>query len=298
MKLTVNRDLAEPEFLCHAFTSKQSQELIRSGTIQTGVPHINLGIMRDITVVIPPLSEQRAIAEALSDADALITSIEQLIAKKRAIKHGASQQLLTGKNRLSGFSGQWVPKALGDIGECLIGLTYRPSDVREHGTLVMRSSNIQDGRLAFDDNVFVETDIPHRIILRRDDILVCVRNGSRDLIGKSALIDDRAVGMAFGAFMAVFRSPTNRFVLHFFKSDNFIRQVNEHLGATINQITNKSLNSFKMLLPPTEGEQSAIAEVLSDMDAEIEALEAKLAKARMIKQGMMQELLTGRIRLV
>jgi type I restriction enzyme S subunit len=104
--------------------------------------------------------------------------------------------------------------------------------------------------------------------------------------------------MTFGAFMAVFRSPFHSFIFHQFQSSIIKRQIHEHLGATINQITNKSLNSFVIPLPPTEAEQDAIATILSEMDAEIATLEAKLTKARALKQGMMQELLTGRIRLV
>ncbi len=191
----------------------------------------------------------------------------------------------------------WEVKPLGEIGECLIGLTYRPTDVRSHGTLVLRSSNVQEGDLRFEDNVFVETEIPQRIMVRSDDILVCVRNGSRDLIGKSALIDGRAIGMTFGAFMAVFRSRNGRFIHHLFQSEIFKRQINEHLGATINQITNKSLNSFRIPLPPTEEEQRAIAGALSDVDALIGALDSALAKKRDLKQAAMQQLLTGQKRL-
>ena len=98
--------------------------------------------------------------------------------------------------------------------------------------------------------------------------------------------------------MAVFRTPFSGFVFHQFQSDVLKRQIHEHLGATINQITNKSLNLFRIPFPDDKAEQEAIAAILSDMDAEIAALETKLAKARQLKQGMMQELLTGRIRLV
>jgi type I restriction enzyme S subunit len=208
------------------------------------------------------------------------------------------QELLTGKKRLPGFSGEWAVKRLGEIGESLIGLTYKPSDVRSDGVLVLRSSNIFEGALRFEDNVFVEMEIPERIIVRAGDILICVRNGSRDLIGKCANIDERVQGMTFGAFMAVFRTPFHNFVYQQFQSNVIKRQIHEHLGATINQITNKSLNSFQIPFPMDEAEQTAIAAILSDMDSEIAALEDKLNKARQIKQGMMQELLTGRIRLV
>lgn len=191
----------------------------------------------------------------------------------------------------------WDAKPLGEIGDSLIGLTYRPSEVRKYGTLVLRSSNVQNGALCFDDNVFVDTDIPGRIMVRPGDILVCVRNGSRDLIGKSALIDERAVGMTFGAFMAVFRSEHGKLLHHVFQSGIFKKQINEHLGATINQITNKSLNSFKVPLAPTDEERTEIANALSDVDALLATLDQVIAKKRDLKQATMQQLLTGETRL-
>ena len=191
----------------------------------------------------------------------------------------------------------WDAKPLGEIGDSLIGLTYRPSEVRKYGTLVLRSSNVQNGTLCFDDNVFVDADIPDRIMVRPGDILVCVRNGSRDLIGKSALIDERAVGMTFGAFMGVFRSEYGQFLRHVFQSGIFKKQINEPLGATINQITNKSLNSFKVPLPPTDEERTEIARALSDVDALLASLDQVIAKKRDLKQAAMQQLLTGKTRL-
>lgn len=191
----------------------------------------------------------------------------------------------------------WDAKPLGEIGESLIGLTYRPSEVRSHGTLVLRSSNVQEGTLRFEDNVFVEADIPDRIMVRTGDILICVRNGSRDLIGKSALIDERAIGMTFGAFMAVFRSEHGKLLHHVFQSGIFKKQINEHLGATINQITNKSLNSFQVPLPPINEERRKIANALSDVDALLATLDQMIAKKRDLKQAAMQQLLTGRTRL-
>ena len=193
--------------------------------------------------------------------------------------------------------GEWDAKLLGDIGDSLIGLTYRPSEVRKYGTLVLRSSNVQNGTLCFDDNVFVEADIPERIMVRPGDILVCVRNGSRDLIGKSALIDERAIGMTFGAFMGVFRSDHGQLLHHVFQSGIFKKQINEHLGATINQITNKSLNSFKVPLPPTNEERTKIAKALSDVDALLATLDQVIVKKRDLKQAAMQQLLTGKTRL-
>ena len=190
----------------------------------------------------------------------------------------------------------WDICNLGKIGQGFIGLTYDPKDVRSDGVLVLRSSNITDGALQFQDNVYVDMKISERIVVCENDLLICVRNGSRSLIGKCALIDHRAVGMTFGAFMTVFRSPDNRFVFYCLQSNLVKRQINEHLGATINQITNKSLTSFQIPYPKSE-ERSAITEALGDADALIESLEQLLTKKRQIKKGAMQELLTGKKRL-
>jgi type I restriction enzyme S subunit len=191
----------------------------------------------------------------------------------------------------------WEVKSLGEIGEALIGLTYKPSDVRDYGTLVLRSSNIQNDALAFEDNVFVDTTIPERIRVQMDDVLICVRNGSRDLIGKSALLDERTKGMTFGAFMAVYRSQIGKLASYLFQSAILKRQINEHLGATINQITNKSLNSFRIPVPPSDQEQREIATALSDVDGLLGGLDRLIAKKRDLKQAAMQQLLTGQTRL-
>lgn len=265
----------------------------------TALPSLSGSVLAAINLPLPPTKrEQQAIAAALSDADALIESLENLIAKKRALKQGAMQELLSGRTRLPSFSGSWQSKPIGDVCEVLNGLTYSPSDVRGSGTLVLRSSNIQNDSLSFGDNVFVQMDVPPNTLVKKDDILICVRNGSRELIGKCVRIDERCGGMAFGAFMAVLRTPLHSFILYQFRSDAMKRQIAEHLGATINQITNKSLKSFIVPTPPSQAEAMAVADILSDMDGELDSLIARLSKARKIKQGMMQELLTGRVRLV
>ena len=191
----------------------------------------------------------------------------------------------------------WEVKALGDIGDCLIGLTYSPNNVRDHGTLVLRSSNIQNGSLTFDNNVYVDAEIPERIVVQNGDILICVRNGSRRLIGKCALLDNRVAGQTFGAFMSVFRTPASAFVFHQFQSDLIKRQIDENIGATINQITNANLNAFQIPLPSDPQERITIAAALSDVDALLAKLDQFIAKKRDLKQATMQQLLTGKKRL-
>ncbi len=282
-------------FLYYYLQSQKGEfERIAIGsTIKT----IGLPYFKEFQVPLPPLKEQQAIAEALSDADALIEGLERLIAKKRLIKQGAMQDLLTAKRRLPGFSGKWETKRLAEIGQVKTGLTYSPKNVSSYGTLVLRSSNIQNDRLAFADNVFVDLGVSDEATVRTGDLLICVRNGSRQLIGKTAMIDQRADGMAFGAFMSAYRSELNDYLVWCFQSSVIQKQVAEHLGATINQITNKTLKAIEVPLPLDDEERKAISLVLTDMDAEIQALEIRFEKARQVKEGMMQNLLTGRIRL-
>ncbi|MFP5481376.1 MAG: restriction endonuclease subunit S [Alphaproteobacteria bacterium] len=190
----------------------------------------------------------------------------------------------------------WILKEMRSLGEVKTGLTYKPEDVAKHGTLVLRSSNIQDERLVFEDNVFVSKKVGDGATVRKGDILICVRNGSRRLIGKSALITAEADGMAFGAFMSAFRSDLSPYLIWVFQSEIVQRQIEENLGATINQITNATLKALKVPMPPPH-EQQAIAAALSDADGVVAGLERVIAKKRLIKQGAMQDLLTARRRL-
>jgi type I restriction enzyme S subunit len=287
----------DDQFKKYCFSTGIVRDQITSQSTETTRALTNGRYLSAVTIALPSIPEQRAIAEALSDVDALLGALDQLIAKKRDLKQAALQQLLTGKTRLPGFHGEWQETTLGEIGVCIIGLTYKPENVVEHGMLVLRSSNVQNGELTYDDNVYVNLEIPEHLITRPGDILICVRNGSRALIGKCAIIDQPATGVTFGAFMSVYRTKYSRYIFHVFQADAIQKQIHENIGATINQITNKDMKAFRVKLPP-EDEQTAIAEVLSDMDAELAALEQRRAKTHALKQGMMQELLTGRTRLV
>ena len=191
----------------------------------------------------------------------------------------------------------WDVVELGSVGEPIIGLTYSPRDINNNGVLVLRSSKIHSNKLAFDNNVFVKMEIPERVIVKENDILICVRNGSRQLIGKCALITKEAEGFAFGAFMSVFRTPFAPFVFYAFQSDKMQSQIKEIMGATINQITNKDLREFKIAIPKSTAEQTAIATALSDTDTLIDSLQTLIAKKQAIKLSAMQNLLSGKIRL-
>lgn len=296
-------------------TFRKKLELDMVGS--AGHRRVPLSSIQNYLIPLPATQvEQEKIATVLSDTDALISELEKLIDKKQSIKTATMQQLLTGKTRLPEFAlredgtpkgykdselGQipedWEVVCLGDIGQALIGLTYSPNDTAEFGTLVLRSSNVQNGKLSFDNNVFVRMALPDRVIVKEGDILICVRNGSRQLIGKCALIDKKTEGSAFGAFMSVYRTKSYGFIFYQFQSNIIQNQINETMGATINQITNKDLNSFRIMQPLIAKEKNEIYETIKDLDKDINLDIKRLNKLISIKQGMMQELLTGKTRL-
>ncbi len=188
---------------------------------------------------------------------------------------------------------KWSVKKLKDVGYSVIGLTYSPDDLvgKEDGILVLRSSNIKNGRISYDDNKYVNKIIAEKQIVKKDDILICSRNGSKELIGKCAIIDEKAEGSSFGAFMTVFRSDYNKYLFHVFNSYLFKRQIYNNIGATINQITTDNLNNFKVIIP-TNDEQEKISLILSTIDAQIDNTEKLIQKNQELKKGLMQQLLT------
>ena len=154
---------------------------------------------------------------------------------------------------------KWVK--LSQIAHSYIGLTYSPSNVSSNGTIVLRSSNIQNGKMDYKDIVKVEMDIPENKMCKKGDILVCARNGSKSLVGKAAIID--ADGMSFGAFMAIIKSPCNEFLYHYLSSPYFKKQMAlDSSTVTVNQITQDMLFNACVPLPPIE-EQQRIVEKLN-----------------------------------
>lgn len=167
----------------------------------------------------------------------------------------------------------WAVKRLRHVGEAIIGLTYSPTDVVNEGdgTLVLRSSNIQNGKLAFGDNVYVSAEIPPQLRTRANDILICTRNGSQALVGKTAWVSERDAGLSFGAFTAVFRSESNTYLFHVFNSALFSFQAGLYQTSTIFQLTNGTINALQIPLP-TYDEQQAIASFLDRETSRIDRL--------------------------
>ena len=195
--------------------------------------------------------------------------------------------------RFPGFEGEWETKKLGEIGEIVNGLTYSPNDIAENGVLVLRSSNVQNRSLAFEDNVYVRTDNYNPV--QENDILICVRNGSKNLIGKNALINRENEGVAFGAFMSIYRSSFNKFLFHWFDTNEYKEIVHKNLGATINSINGSDLRKFKVPFPSME-EQEKIASFLSIVDERIQTQNKIIEQLETLIKGLSEKLFSQKIR--
>jgi type I restriction enzyme S subunit len=254
---------------------------------QTSIAHLPREKFVEVPMPVPTPAEQRAIAEVLSDAEALIESLEQLIAKKRHLKQGAMQELLTGKKRLPGFSGEWEVKRLGDIAEIIMGQSPSSSHYNNKGNgLPLIQGNADIANRETIKRVFT-SEITKRG--RCGDVLMSVRAPVGEI---SRAVFDVCLGRGVCAIRF-----SNDFLYHaLIAREPTWAKLSK--GSTFDSVNSTDVKAFEIELPIDEAEQTAIATILSDMDAEISALEAKLAKAHQIKQGMMQELLTGRTSLV
>ena len=160
---------------------------------------------------------------------------------------------------------KWV--RLGEIGQSRIGLTYHPSDISPKGTIVLRSGNIQNNKLSFSDIVRVNIPIPENLLVRKGDIIICARNGSKTLVGKSALIGELNEAMTFGAFMAIFRCSISPYVKLYLDSPLFKKTLSAVNTVTINQITQQNLNQAILPLPPLEEQKRIVARVATLLEA-------------------------------
>jgi len=264
------------------------------------VGHAKVDDIRFLQLPLPPLPEQRAIAEALSDTDALIHSLDQLIAKKRDIKQAAMQQLLTGKLRLPGFSGQWDEKKLGDVAFFYKGKGLPKSALTPNG----KEQCIHYGELftrypATIAEIFSRTDasgIFFRSVI--NDVLMPTSDVTPRGLAKASCL--QIGGVILGGDILVIRSDAE--VLNGSYLSYLIRYKGEQVlqlvsGSTVYHLYGADMKKFTFSMPPLV-EQEAIVDVFSNMDAELTAMEQRREKTQLLKQGMMQELLTGRIRLI
>ena len=285
----------DPQFVSYLLRTIDFEE--HSG--KTGVPGVNRNDLHEITIFMPQTcAEQEGIAGALSDADALIESIEQLLAKKRQLKQGAMQELLTGKKRLSGFRGQWELRPLrAFVRHFVVPMRDKPKRL---------GGEIPWCRIEDFDGVYLDGSKSAQGVdsatIRAMNLKVfptgtLLISCSADL-GRCAIVSRPLVSNQTFIGLEMDDAVSSNLFFYYYMTSKAEELNNLSSGTTISYLSRSQFEEFGVFVPLGKDEQVAIANVLNDMDAEIATLEAKLAKARQLKQGMMQELLTGRIRLV
>ena len=308
-----------PEYFGYLFASNLLKTEFRKKS--TGIIDSRLRLYSDkffsIFSVVPPVEEQNKIVEYIKTQS---QKINHFIAKKQqfiALLKEQRQSVITkaitkGVNDKASFKPSniewlgdipthWKLLKLKYVGESFIGLTYSPSEIVDEGegTLVLRSSNIQNGKYTLDDNVFVNKEISDKLTTKIGDILLCSRNGSADLIGKNILIDENSAGHSFGAFMTIFRSSLNHYLYYFFNSNIFKSQTSLFATSTINQLTNSILSNMKIAYPENLAEQ---LEIINHIKTETATIDTAIAKTereieliKEYKEAMIAEAVMGKV---
>ena len=305
VRFKTDTDQVNPMYLYLQCVSQESRKYFISNAKVATMTTIDQAQIGNCLIPVPSLTEQKNIAEAISDADRIIRLLEKLIIKKKAIKQGAMQELLTGKRRLPGFSGKWQNFNLMKHSKIKARIGWqglKKSEYLDSGyALLVTGTDFDDGKVQWDRCHYVTRsryDQDRNIQIQNNDILI-TKDGS---LGKVALARGLTKPATLNSGIFVIRPLQSIydpvFVYHILSSfvfKNFLDKLSA--GSTIIHLYQKDVDKFEFLLPPVIEEQNAIAAVLSEMDADITALEEKLAKYRQVKQGMMQQLLTGKIRL-
>lgn len=305
-RVRLNRNAVNPHFVVSYFLSPKGQSFLLEKKGHTGVPALAQPTtnFRKLCIPLPSLPEQEQIVNAFEDIDDLILSLEKHISKKKAIKQGAMQELLTGKRRLPGFSGEWETRSLNEISTEMVDGPFGSNLKTEHYTTerqvrIIQLSNI--GEFGWNDSNVKYTTFSHAAELQR-----CIVQPGSVLIakmmpaGRAIICPDSEKSYILGSDVVKVvpnSSVDSRYLVYATKSQFYLDQIADDTQGSTRARTSVSKLRKTAILFPTKDEQIAIANILSDMDKEIAVFEEQLAKYRQVKQGMMQQLLTGKIRL-
>ena len=305
LRVRISSKSVLPAYLSYHFHSEDFKRRIRSVAVGQTMASLNTRILQGLRVALPPFPEQYAIADALSDVDSLLSTLEALIAKKRATKRAAMQQLLTGATRLPTFGDKWKVSHLGQFGFFSRGRGITREDASDSGLPCVRYGELYThySDYTFSLRSFVGPTVARSALaIETDDLLFAGSGETTEDIGRCVAYvgEERAyAGGDIIVFKPRCRDSVNSIYLgHLMNHQVMVAQkARMAQGNAVVHIGARELSQLWVELPPID-EQNAIAKSLVDMDAEINVLEQRLDKTRAIKQGMMQQLLTGRIRLV
>lgn len=293
------------DYLLHLLLSTTGQSAIKSEMAGQAITRLTLQKIGGLIFLFPPINEQHKIAKILSTWDKAIEKLEALIAAKQKRKKALMQQLLTGKKRFAGFGGEWKKVSLRKLGKCIRGVSYKPEQIlsieTDDSIRLLRSTNIQNRSLNDKELVIIPSSLVNDSqVLKDGDLAVCMANGSKSLVGKSAPFKIQESKYTVGAFCAVFRpnqDSNNEFIKFLFQSDVYSKELTILLsGSSINNLKGSDVEGIKFYIPYDKCEQQIIASVLSAADTEIENHQKQLAALKEQKKGLMQQLLTGKKR--
>lgn len=313
IKATISNDHI-PEFYLYLMSTNQFRDELINACNGTTRDTINLKPFSTLIVPIPNSKlKEELIASYLNTTvtqlDLIIEKTKSTIEDYKLLKQSIITEAVTkGLDKNVGMkdSGiEWVgmvPKhwnvgRMKNYGKAIIGLTYSPDDVKDSGKLVLRSSNIQEGQIDLTDCVYVDKEPKENLLLKKNDILICARNGSKALVGKSALVPEELMGETFGAFMTVYRSSYNEFIYFVLNSSIFDFYIGAFSSSTINQLTTSTLNSIQLALPPV-AEQNQIVSFLKKRVSKIDKLildkNQLLKDLESYKKSLIYEYVTGK----
>jgi type I restriction enzyme S subunit len=300
LRISLDRQQVLPRFFKYLFESAQVQARLERQAQGGTMGVLNAGVLRPFSIPLPPLFEQGAIAAALSDMDALLDGLDRLIAKKRDLKQAAMQQLLTGQTRLPGFEGEWQRIELRYlVSTAITDGPHMTPKFYENGVPFLSVNNLVDNKIDLTDLRYISKEddefFARKCKPRKGDVLL----GKAASVGKVAYVDEDFDFNIWSPIALVRPKSTicAKFIYYQLLSEDCISQVMLLTNSSSQgNIGMGDIEKIQILHPEIE-EQAAIATVLSNMDAEIAALEQRRHKTRYLKQAMMQELLTGRIRL-
>ena len=298
----IDPELADGVFLQFWLQGSKAQWQIASSVNQGAQPNLFLNHIERLLCPQPPLPEQRAIATALSDVDGLLGGLDRLIAKKRDLKQATMQQLLTGQTRLPSFHGEWVVKRLGDVGRFLKGSGVTKDQTRSGTLACVRYGELytQHNDVVRDFHSWISPGVAATAVrLEQGDILFAGSGETKEEIGKCAAFVSDIEAYAGGDIVILRPDDSDSVFLGYYLNTGTIarQKASRGQGDAVVHISTSALSDVRCKLPP-HAEQTAIASVLTEMDAELAALEQRREKTRALKQAMMQELLTGKTRLV
>ena len=267
----------------------------------TSIPQINNKHIIPFKILLPPVAEQQRIVDSLGDLDQVINSLERLIAKKQAIKQGMMQQLLTGKTRLPGFDTLWVPTAIGSLGSLLKGRGVKRDDARSSGVPCIRYGELYTTFHDYTDTTvsFVSDDVAATALpIGEGDLLFAGSGETKAEIGTCVAYVGLSAAVAGGDIIVLRAPKVNAIFLASLLNTPEVAAMKSSFGQgdAVVHINARAIGALRVNLPE-KTEQDAIAQVIVDVDQELKALATRLVTVRDIKQGMMQELLTGRTRL-